>query len=261
LKSVLSNRNIVITRSEEQSSGLIDMLSSAGANIISIPTIKIVPVDDYSEFDRLISDSSKFDFIIFTSANSVKYFIRRIDELDVSVNIDEIIFVAVGESTLNICKQYNIPVDIIPEDFRVKGLLEKFNSWKMKNKKVLIPCSAIARTELKEGLIKLGACVLTTPVYDVALPDENEATLYREKLKNINPDLYVFTSPSTYNNFLKIFEIDNPVNYFSGAMVAAIGPTTADTVESTGVVAGIIPESFTVNNLFQKIVEHFSTKD
>lgn len=261
MKVALANKNIVVTRSEEQSSGLIEMLSSVGANVILIPTIKIVPVSDYGEFDRAISNLSEFDFVIFTSANTVKYFLRRVDEFKLTVKIDEIIFAAIGESTLNICTENKIFIRIIPDNFSVKGLLKKFESMDIKNKNILIPCSAIARTELREELIKLGANVLTAPVYDVVLPDDNEATLYREKLIDINPDLYVFTSPSTYNNFLKIFKIDNPVNYFSGVMVAAIGPTTADAIESTGAVAGIIPESFTVNNLFQKIVECFSTKD
>ncbi|MFH1195637.1 MAG: uroporphyrinogen-III synthase [bacterium] len=260
MKPILANKNIVVTRSEEQSSGLIEMLSSAGANVISIPTIKIVPVNDHSEFDRLISDLLEIDFIIFTSANTVKYFFQRIEKLNILLNLTGKQIAVVGESTLKSCGEKKICVNITPDHFSAKGLLAKFESMNIKNKNVLIPCSTIARTELKDGLTKLSANVFSVPVYDVVLPDETEVIAYQRKLKNFFPDVFVFTSPSTFNNFLKMFKVNNPVEYFSHSEIAAIGPTTADAIESTGAVVTIKPEKYTVENLFKKIIERFSIK-
>lgn len=260
MSEVLKNKNIVVTRSEEQASGLIELLDKAGASTISIPAIKIIPAADYNSFDDFIMNSAGIDYIIFTSSNSVKYFLRRLEEINLKLNLNEIKIAVVGETTLNACAENNIHVDIIPEEFNTSGLLKIFDKINIKDKNILIPCSAIARTELSRGLKQSGANVNSTPVYDVVLPDAGSIESHKKILNEIKPDLFVFTSPSAYANFLKMFDILSPEEFFKNAEVAAIGPTTAAAISDSGADVDIVPDKYTAGGLFEKIIEHYSNK-
>ncbi|MFN3694645.1 MAG: uroporphyrinogen-III synthase, partial [Ignavibacterium sp.] len=69
--------------------------------------------------------------------------------------------VAIGSKTSQVCEQYKIPVNIIPEKFSGEGVVEALSKYNLKNKVVFIPRSAIGRTELPKGLEELGAVIKT----------------------------------------------------------------------------------------------------
>jgi uroporphyrinogen III methyltransferase/synthase len=70
--------------------------------------------------------------------------------------------------------------------------------------------------------------------------------------------LFIFTSPSTFENFLQIADVKNPFQYFSKYDIAAIGPTTKEAIESKKVKVKILPDEFTIHGLTKKIVEYYS---
>ena len=257
LSSSLKNKTIVVTRSNDETSESIKKLESLGAKIILFPTIKIVPIKLFNHFDTYAERLSTFDFIVFTSENAVKYSMERLKETGTTIP-SEIKIICVGSKTADKCKEYNINVDIIPDDFSAKGLLSYFESGNIIEKRFFIPSSEIARNELKMGLIKQGAEVSQIQIYDVALPDKKEIDKGIQLISSNKPDLFIFTSPSTFDNFLKILGIDNPKIYFENYNVAAIGPTTAKAIEDKGVKVDITPESFTMDALTISIIDYYS---
>jgi len=260
LSSYLKNKVIVITRTNEQSSDSVKKLESLGAKVIPFPTIKIVPIKVFNHFDTYAEKLNNFDYIVFTSENAVKYSADRLKEIG-KVIPDNVKVVCTGSKTADKCDDCNINVDIIPDDFSAKGLLEHFSTKNLVEKKFFIPSSEIARDELKMGLLELGAEVVQTPVYDVALPDEEENRKNIELISRNKPDLFIYTSPSTFHNFLKILEIDNPVSYFRNYDVAAIGPTTTQAIENEEVKVSIVPKSFTMDGLIDAIINYYSENE
>jgi len=128
----------------------------------------------------------------------------------------------------------------------------------LKNKVVFIPRSAIGREELPKGLKDLGAIIKSVPVYNVSLPSGDKMKQSLEVLNNSDPDLFIFTSPSTFENFLLIMGIKNPVGYLGKFDVAAIGPTTKEAIENKNVKVEILPDEFTIEGLIKKIIEYYS---
>ena len=53
--------------------------------------------------------------------------------------------------------------------------------------------------------------------------------------------------------------IINPVSYFKGYDVAAIGPTTQSAIESKKVKVNIMPDEYTLIGLVQKVTEYYRT--
>jgi len=254
----LKGKTIVITRSVDQSEESGEKFKRLGADVIPFPTLEIIPPDSWQQFDEIITSSEKIDFLIFTSANAVKMFIKRCEELSVHFNFDKVVVVSIGNKTAAACHKNKIPVQIIPKDFSSKGVIDELNKYDLKDKLIFIPRSAIGREELPNGLAYLGAKVKTTPVYNVVLPSKEKIMALLEKLEVGKPDLFIFTSPSTFENFIKILNINNPQNYFSEYDIAVIGPTTKSAIEEKGVKVNILPKEFTIDGLERAIIKYYS---
>jgi uroporphyrinogen III methyltransferase/synthase len=254
----LKGKTIVITRTIEQSRESASALTSLGANVIIIPTLEIVPPSDWGKFDSALSHPEKIDFVIFTSVHSVDMFSKRCREIGVTLNYNRTKVAAVGSKTSAHCHKNNIYVSIIPETFSAEGVIDALSNYNLKNKIVFIPRSMIGREELPKGLKDLGAVIKSVPVYNVSIPTKEKLQHSLEILNTTKVDLFIFTSPSTFENFLQIAEIKNPYQYFSKFDIAAIGPTTKDAIEAKKVKVKILPEEYTINGLIKKIVEHYS---
>ncbi|MCA2005147.1 MAG: uroporphyrinogen-III synthase [Ignavibacterium sp.] len=257
----LKNKTIVLTRTVEQSAESASVFIELGAKVIVFPTLEIVPPSSWKSFDEVILNKNRIDFLIFTSAHTVTMFAHRLKELNKNFNYSKTKVIAIGSKTSQICEQYKIPVNIIPEKFSGEGVVEALSKFNLKDKVVFIPRSAIGRAELPKGLEELGAIIKSVPVYNVSLPGKKVIEESLKQLKFSKPDVFVFTSPSTFENFLTIMGIDNPALFFRGVDVAAIGPTTKSAIESKRVKVSIMPSEFTIKGLAQKMIEYYRSKE
>ena len=253
----IRGKTIVITRTVEQSKESSEIFRQLGANIIIFPTLDIVPPDSWREFDSIVKGKAKIDFIILTSGHAVKMFVKRIEELGASFDFGRTKIVAVGNKTAAVCEKNKIPVNIVPQKFSAAGVIEELSVYDLENKVIFIPRSAIGREELPVGLEKLGAIMKTAPVYNVSLPSEDKIVNSKAQLNQTKPDLFIFTSPSTFENFLQILKISDPVKYFSEYDIAAIGPTTKTAIENKSVHVNIIPDEYTIDGLAKAIIDFY----
>ena len=252
----LEGKTIVITRSEEQSHESAALWKNAGADVILFPVIEIKEPADWSEFDTLIINE-KFDILIFTSANAVRMFCKRVGELKSEYNFDGVMVVAVGNKTEVACKAENIPVSLVPREFSGAGVVDELCSLNIKGKKVFIPRSALAKDDIVAGLINAGASVDTAVVYDVGIPEKKKAEEAVALINNCNVDFIIFTSPSTYKNFVKLADINDEPEYFSKTNIAAIGKTTKAAIEERGVKVAVIPSIQTMEGLKDAVIEYY----
>jgi uroporphyrinogen-III synthase len=253
----LKNKTIVLTRTVEQSKESASAFSELGADVIIFPTLEIVPPSSWNEFDKIVSEQNKIDFIIFTSAHAVKMYTKRLKELNLEIHYKQMKVVAVGSKTYSICEKYNVPVHIIPKRFSGEGVVDALSKFDLKDKTIFIPRSALGREDLPHGLRELGAIIKTVPVYNVSLPTKENISENIKKLNTSKPDLFIFTSPSTFENFMQIMDISNPMSYFKGYDVAAIGPTTQSAIENKRVKVNIMPDEFTIQGLVKKVIEFY----
>jgi uroporphyrinogen-III synthase/AcrR family transcriptional regulator len=253
----LKNKRIVVTRAVETSKDSAEIFIQLGADVITFPTLDIVPPDNWNQFDEFILGKNKINFIIFTSAHAVKMFSKRLEELNFKINYSKIIVVAVGNKTAAVCEKYGIPINIIPKNFSSEGVVYELLKFRLNKKVIFIPRSAIGREELPNNLAELGAIIKSIPVYNVAVPSQECLAPYIENLKKSNPDLFIFTSPSTFENFLQILKIADPVRYFGKSAIAAIGPTTKSAIENRNLNIDVMPEEYTIDGLANAIVNYY----
>ena len=76
----LFGKGIVITRPERQADDLAKLLAAQGARPIFFPTIAIEPPSDWSELDAALAELESYQWLIFTSANGVRFFFERMQQ-------------------------------------------------------------------------------------------------------------------------------------------------------------------------------------
>ncbi|HEX2866806.1 MAG TPA: uroporphyrinogen-III synthase [Ignavibacteriales bacterium] len=256
-KLPLESKTIVITRAEEDSKESASLFSSSGAEVLLFPTLEVVPPESWNAFDQAVKELTTTDYLIFTSANAVKMFVKRCAELGLKPDYTNLKVLAIGKKTCLVCEKHGIQVSMVPKEFSAAGLAAGLSEADIKGNTVFIPSSAIARGELPEALRQMGAVVRTAEAYNIALPSPESISIYRDKLKRSKPDLFIFTSPSSFRNFLEIMEVKEAGKYFESFLVAAIGPTTASEIEKAGLNVDILPKEYTMEGLLRAVTDYY----
>ncbi len=167
--------------------------------IVHRPIVKCVDLEDYSRLDEIIKDLRRFDWLVFTSSNGVRFFFAQLRRKGSDTRaLGTMKVAAIGKATAQQLTDYGILADLVPDIESSAGLLEEFNKRDMKNKKVLLPRATIASSELPRGLTELGATVEEAPVYNTIEMEPDDVDF-----KYI--DQILFTSGSTVRAFSKKF--------------------------------------------------------
>ena len=256
MSSLIINKEILITKSKIESEKSVQLLIDAGAKLIYFPTIKIMPIFNSPELIDMRNNFDNFDFLILTSVNSAGIFNKF--AVQNNLNLSKLKVAVVGRSTFEFCKTTGINVNILPDEFNAKGLLRKLSLINLTGKSILIPGSMISRDELRTGLMELGANVKSVPIYNVV--KNNIEELYEEinNLKKRKPDVFLFTSPSSFENYLSIAGVEHISNYFEGSLIAAIGTTTENAIRDFNLTVNIVPHIFTIEGASEAIIRFFN---
>jgi len=161
--------------------------------------IDCVATEDNPKSGAVLRNAGTFDWIIFTSANGVKFFFQGLHGFGADARmLASTKIAAIGQTTGKRLFEYGIRPDIVPENESSAGLLKEFEKLDIKGKKVLLPQSEIASKELAEGLLKEGAIVEKVTLYKTLDVDPGNVDF------NLI-DQILFTSGSTVRAFVKKF--------------------------------------------------------
>ncbi|MBI5632481.1 MAG: uroporphyrinogen-III C-methyltransferase [Nitrospirae bacterium] len=271
-KKPMFGQRILVTR---EHSGGFELLEELGAEVLEFSTIEIVPPASWNDLDKAIVQIGTYDWLIFTSANGVKYFFSRLFEKGVDIrNLHGIRICAIGTKTGTAVNQFGIRVDLVPDEFNAEGLIQAFikegsrlnsrdssdnselgtsNIQPLQGMRFLLPRAAIAREIFPEELRKLGGSIDVPVAYRAIKPDYHGKRLKRF-LKEGRITIATFTSAATFSNFREIMGEDAD-ELLKTVAIAAIGPVTAKAIESAGLKVHIMPKEATVEAMVNEIQE------
>ena len=108
-KRPLFGQRVVVTRTRKQASKLTVALKDYGAEVMEIPTIKIVPPTDNEPIVESITGIGSYDWIIFTSPNGVTHFFDYFFKAYKDVrDLGDLRFAAVGPATAKKLKELHL---------------------------------------------------------------------------------------------------------------------------------------------------------
>ncbi|HKV32978.1 MAG TPA: uroporphyrinogen-III synthase [Pyrinomonadaceae bacterium] len=258
----LAGRTIVVTRAASQAGEFVAELESYGAKVINCPTIEIAEPESYERLDEAIDHLYGYDWLIFTSANAIEFFLRRLNARGVKVEeLDEIKVCAIGQASADKLRDAHVHVDVIPSQSKAEGVFAALSEYvggaeQLHGLNILLPRAAVGRDYLPKALEDAGARVDVVTAYRTVVPENLDRGRLSAMLAG-SADCIAFTSSSTVKNLALLFDTHDLSNVLSGVTIACIGDVTAATAADYGLKADIQPSTSTVAELAGAIAEYY----
>jgi uroporphyrinogen III methyltransferase/synthase len=250
----LFGQNIVITRDACGNAAFADKILAHGGNPIKFNSIEIQDLTDGDKVQGVLAAVNKYDWIIFTSANGVRFTFEALAKAGKDARSFAPAKVAcIGTETAARLEKFGIKADFVPTVFTTSELAKQLGEFtELQSSKIVLLRSAAASKELADCLTKAGALVEDIAVYTV-VPQKNEPAKLVEQIKAGNIQWLTFTSPST----AKAFFAQVPPDLINTARVkvASIGPVTTEQLAKFGVKVHAHAELHTIDGLVSVLME------
>lgn len=246
----------MITRARAQGPAFRALLEAQGAAVIEFPTIRFEAPEDPAALRRAVRDASRYDWLVFTSANGVAAFWRELVGQGLGARaLAGVRVCAIGPATAQALEEVGIKPEVVPDRYMAEGVVETLAAAdRLEGRRILIPRAAVARRELPDGLRAQGAVVDEVAAYRT-VPDGEGADVLRERLRAGEVDLIAFTASSTVRSYHALLGAMT-----GGAAVAAIGPVTAETARELGFRVDVVAREYTIPGLAKAIAD-FLTRE
>ena len=227
----LMNKNIVLTRSQDQMLNAKNLFQRKGAKIFDLPALIIQYPDNLEPLDDALKEINKFHWIIFTSSNGIKFVDSRLREKGLCLkNCSKSLKIAVvGEKTSQTLNSLGIKADYIPPDFVAESLVINF-PISLNGLKILIPkVESGGRNFIAQQFTNSGANVCEVAAYESKCPESipfKTVKAFQEK----SLDAIIFSSGKTVRNSAYLLEKEFGRNWLAllkDIKILSIGPQTS----------------------------------
>jgi uroporphyrinogen-III synthase len=233
--ATLSGRRIVVTRAREQSSELTGKLAALGAEVLELPLITVSKEIDKHTLHDVLSELGSYDWIVFTSANGVRYFLDEFYRIYDDVrSLGLLRFAAIGDTTAKAITDQHIKVECQPKIATGGALAEALiDTGSLDSAKLLVITGNLNRDELVTKLEAEQAIVDQLQVYKTEKTDlsaDSSAADFRTR----GADAILFTSSSAVQSFV---DQSSALKLEKGAnrpLAGSIGPQTSETMKKAG---------------------------
>lgn len=267
----LSGKRIVVTRAAEQSVEFVDRLTSLGAEVLLLPLVSFCEPEDLAPLDQAIRELDKFDWVIFTSRNAVKFLANRFRTLNIPAErVNQLMLTPQVATIGSATSDEAWSLGFIPNYEAEKSTGERLAlelQDELRGKRVLLPRSDIADSPLPRILRQAGADVIDVVTYRTVAPQSVDANVL-DAIRQGNVDVVTLFSPSAYHHLIEEIDLDvlrehlgHALRRYSGKIVlATIGPTTSSAVRSDGLKVGIEASDASAAALCEAIVGYFQQR-
>jgi uroporphyrinogen III methyltransferase/synthase len=216
----------MVTRLIEPADALAEQLRALGAEIVAQPAIRISPPPDWQPVDAALAHLHQYDWLVFSSANGVRYLFDRLRQCNIRPLWVPLLAV-MGPGTAEELARCGRRADLVPEQFRAESLADAL-APEAPGKRFLLARASRGREVLAERLTAAGAAVEQIIVYasdDVERPDAKAAAMLRAGAI----DWITVTSSAIARSLTRLFGDD-----LRRAKLASISPITSGVLRELG---------------------------
>jgi uroporphyrinogen-III synthase len=242
---------VVVTRAQAQASRLDELLTDAGATVLSVPTIQIADPPSLDALDAALraAAAGSYEWVAFLSVNSVAKVLARLGELSLAVRAR---VVAVGRATATALSASGVVVQLIPERSSAAGVAEALGEGRGR---VLVPRAENAPADALDALRSRGWQVDEVVAYRTELSqDDARAAVVRAR----EFDVVTFTSGSTAEGLAAMVtpaEAGITLDDSGVRKVVCIGPSTAEVASGLGFRVDAIAAEHSSEGLTRAVID------
>jgi uroporphyrinogen-III synthase len=228
----LAGRRVLVTRAAHQAAKLSAGLRALGATPVEVPVLEIRPPASFAELDAALLALGSYDWLILTSANTVRALRERADALGFALAQPVGLNVAVvGEPTADAARGVGLNVALVPESYVAESLVSALANRAM-GKRILVARAAVARDVIPDALRAAGAQVDVVDAYRNVMPEAAPEELRKALASRI--DAVTFTSSSSVTHLADAARAAGVPWPFAGVAAASIGPITSARLRESG---------------------------
>lgn len=236
---------ILLTRPTAESEKSRPLFEAAGFEVLIQPALEILPPDDWSAADIALNRLSDGDWLIFSSANGVRFFCGRAATLGVS--LEKCRVAAVGPATAEAARTFHLAVDCIPQTYCAEGLVDALTGEASGGGRFFSVRGDRGRDILKTGLSAAGGTVDEITVYRSTEVLEADAGIVAE-LAAGRIDYTVATSPAVARSLVRLFG-----DALNQTRLASISPLTSAAFRSAGYSVDVEAADASMEGIFDAI--------
>ncbi|MDP3070441.1 MAG: uroporphyrinogen-III synthase [Opitutaceae bacterium] len=231
----LSGRRVAVTRAREQSPELAAKLAALGAAVIELPLITVTKDIDKHSLHDVLSELGSYDWIVFTSANGVRFFFEEFHRIyDDIRSLGLLRFAVVGDTTAAAIRQKHLKIECQPKVATGAALADDLiATGSLDSAKVLVISGNLNREELVQKLEEARAIVDRLQVYKTEQTDlsaDPAAADFRAR----GADAILFASSSAVQSFVDQAAALKVAKDAKRPLAGSIGPQTSETMKQAG---------------------------
>ncbi len=247
-KRALFGVRVLVARPWEQAASLCDPLAELGADVVVQPAIEISDPPDWERVDDALARLASFDWLVFSSANGVRYLLDRLLETGRDMRaLTGVKLAAIGPGTSDALAQYHLHTDLAPDEYRAEALAEALSGVAL-GKRFLLARASRGREVLAEQLSAAGGEVHQVVVYsstDVTEPDAEAARLMQQGQVH----WVAVTSSAIARSLAAMFGPS-----LARTRLASISPVTSQTLRELGYQPASEAREYTMAGVVEAIV-------
>ncbi|MBN1394610.1 MAG: uroporphyrinogen-III synthase [Pirellulales bacterium] len=224
----LEGTRVMVARAENKnlSDPLARRLRELGAEVVQQPAIRISPPADWRPVDEAIARLDRYDWLVFSSANGVRYFFDRCEASERRLPTPFPRVAVIGPGTAEELTRCGRQADLVPNEYRAEALADAL--IEQTGRQFLLLRASRGREVLAERLTAAGAEVDQVVVYassDVERPEPEVAAM----LAAGRIDWIAVTSSAIARSLAQMFGDD-----LRRARLASISPITSGALRELG---------------------------
>lgn len=228
----LAGRRVLVTRAVQQAGKLSEGLRSLGVIPVEVPLLEIAPPASFDQMDNALRNLSRFEWVIFTSSNTVRALVSRMPEVGIhAIASRDLKVAAVGAATASAAREAGWHVSIVPATYVAESLISALGD-RISGSRVLLARATVARDVIPEALRAAGATVEVVDAYRNVMPEEAPELLRRALALGL--DAATFTSSSSVTHLAEAAKAAAVRFPFDGVPAVSIGPITSQTLREHG---------------------------
>jgi len=252
----LAGRRIAVTRAREQASELAGLLSGLGAEIVELPLIRVTKDISKEILAEVMQDLGVYDWIVFTSANGVRYFFEEFFRLFDDIRALGLLrFACVGEGTARAVTALHVRIECQPAVATAEALADELiATGSLDSAKILVITGNLNRETIVQKLEGARAIVDCLQVYKTEKTDlaaDPVAADFRAR----GADAILFASSSAVQSFV---DQAAALKLEAGAtrpLAGSIGPQTTETMKKSGVPVDFTAKTPSLDSLVEAAVK------
>ena len=249
----LFGQRIVVTRPRDEGNRSAIVLETLGALVLLAPTVEVRPITDPAPLDAAIDRVASYDWLVFTSANGVRFFLERLIHRGRDLRaLGHVKLAAIGTTTAAALAGYHLTADLMPETFRSETLAALLLEH-APGGRILLARADRGRSVLKDELAHLDN-VDQVAVYHnsdaAALPES-----VIERIRDGTVDWVTLTSPAITARLHELLPHELRGRLGKEIRLASLSPVTTEAAHSVGWSVAVEAAEYTWEGLVRAIVE------